>query len=38
MELQIFKKRWNEAIEQDKSWVDPFPRKQRRKKERRQDH
>lgn len=38
LELQIFKNRWNAAIEQDKAWVDPFPRKQRRKKERRQDH
>ncbi|KAL7211904.1 hypothetical protein ACSBR2_014710 [Camellia fascicularis] len=28
-ELQIFKKRWEQAVEQDKDWVDPFIRKQR---------
>ncbi|KAJ4703407.1 Lysine ketoglutarate reductase trans-splicing-like protein (DUF707) [Melia azedarach] len=37
LELQIFKKRWNKAVEEDKAWVDPFRRNQRRKKERHQD-
>jgi len=29
-EFEIFKERWNEAISQDKSWVDPFKSDQRR--------
>ncbi|XP_052202506.1 uncharacterized protein LOC127808144 isoform X2 [Diospyros lotus] len=24
-ELEIFKKRWEEAVKEDKNWVDPFP-------------
>uniref|UniRef100_A0A5B6Z8F8 Uncharacterized protein n=1 Tax=Davidia involucrata TaxID=16924 RepID=A0A5B6Z8F8_DAVIN len=31
-ELQIFKKRWEQAVEEDKDWVDPFQRNQRRKR------
>ncbi|KAA8519851.1 hypothetical protein F0562_014059 [Nyssa sinensis] len=30
-ELQIFKKRWEQAVEEDKDWVDPFQRNQRHK-------
>ncbi|KAL5579344.1 hypothetical protein UlMin_011786 [Ulmus minor] len=33
-ELQVFKQRWNRAVEEDKNWVDPFktePRRRRRK-------
>ncbi|XP_027933164.1 uncharacterized protein LOC114188734 [Vigna unguiculata] len=29
-EFEIFKERWNEAISQDKTWVDPFKSDQRR--------
>ncbi|CAN1165989.1 hypothetical protein LINPERHAP2_LOCUS26479 [Linum perenne] len=32
-ELQIFKDRWNKATREDKSWVDPFRSKRRRKPE-----
>ncbi|KAL6991001.1 hypothetical protein U1Q18_009122 [Sarracenia purpurea var. burkii] len=28
-ELQIFKKRWEQAVKEDKNWVDPFRRKRR---------
>ncbi|KAK6264783.1 Protein of unknown function DUF707 - like 7 [Theobroma cacao] len=34
-ELQVFKDRWNQAVEEDKSWVDPFVRYQRRRKHKR---
>lgn len=30
-ELQIFKKRWEKAVKEDKQWVDPFMRKRRQK-------
>ncbi|KAK8488203.1 hypothetical protein V6N11_047142 [Hibiscus sabdariffa] len=33
-ELKVFKERWNQAIQQDKYWVDPFPRQQRRRTKR----
>ncbi|WRX27336.1 hypothetical protein QQP08_019823 [Theobroma cacao] len=29
---KVFKERWNQAVEEDKSWVDPFVRYQRRRK------
>ncbi|RDX62277.1 hypothetical protein CR513_59410, partial [Mucuna pruriens] len=29
-EFEIFKERWNEAIAEDKNWVDPFKTNQRR--------
>ncbi|XP_048325609.1 uncharacterized protein LOC107406818 [Ziziphus jujuba] len=35
-ELQIFKERWNRAVELDKNWVDPF--KSKRQRRRRQKH
>ncbi|KAK8353708.1 uncharacterized protein LOC108450201 isoform X3 [Gossypium arboreum] len=35
-ELKIFKERWNQAVTQDKDWIDPFPRQQRRRKHKRQ--
>ncbi|TYH71370.1 hypothetical protein ES332_D05G181300v1 [Gossypium tomentosum] len=35
-ELKIFKERWNQAVIQDKDWIDPFPRQQRRRKHKRQ--
>ncbi|XP_022715955.1 uncharacterized protein LOC111275084 isoform X5 [Durio zibethinus] len=35
-ELEVFKERWNQAVEEDKSWVDPFLRYQRRRKHKRQ--
>lgn len=25
-ELQVFKERWNKAVEMDKDWIDPFPK------------
>ncbi|KAK2644162.1 hypothetical protein Ddye_019357 [Dipteronia dyeriana] len=28
-ELEMFKKRWNKAIEEDKAWVDPYRRSER---------
>ncbi|KAJ7968487.1 Lysine ketoglutarate reductase trans-splicing-like protein (DUF707) [Quillaja saponaria] len=31
-ELQIFKERWNQAIAEDRGWVDPFKRSQSYKK------
>jgi len=31
----MFKERWNEAISQDKNWVDPFKSDQRRIRKRR---
>ncbi|KAJ8761579.1 hypothetical protein K2173_004355 [Erythroxylum novogranatense] len=34
-ELQIFKKRWNEAVKKDRKWVDPFRNIQRRRGHRR---
>ncbi|XP_038894249.1 uncharacterized protein LOC120082912 [Benincasa hispida] len=42
-ELQIFKQRWNKAVAEDESWVDPFKRNslksdQRRRKRRRRHH
>uniref|UniRef100_A0A5B6Z8Q5 Lysine ketoglutarate reductase trans-splicing related 1 n=2 Tax=Davidia involucrata TaxID=16924 RepID=A0A5B6Z8Q5_DAVIN len=33
-ELRIFKKRWEQAVRQDKDWVDPFQKIQRRKQRR----
>ncbi|KAI5570547.1 hypothetical protein BDE02_11G037000 [Populus trichocarpa] len=36
-ELQIFKDRWNQAVKEDKNWVDPFLRKLRLRN-RRQNH
>ncbi|XP_039004322.1 uncharacterized protein LOC120131386 [Hibiscus syriacus] len=33
-ELKVFKERWNKAVEQDKHWVDPFPRQPRRRNKR----
>ncbi|XP_022723404.1 uncharacterized protein LOC111280361 isoform X2 [Durio zibethinus] len=35
-ELKAFKERWNKAVEEDKNWVDPFLRYQRRRKQKRQ--
>ncbi|XP_062161586.1 uncharacterized protein LOC133868666 [Alnus glutinosa] len=35
-ELQIFKERWNRAVEDDKKWVDPFRREQIYRKRSRQ--
>ncbi|XVE51272.1 hypothetical protein DITRI_Ditri02bG0026700 [Diplodiscus trichospermus] len=35
-ELKVFKERWNQAVEEDKNWVDPFLRYQRRRKHKRQ--
>ncbi|XP_050234622.1 uncharacterized protein LOC126682897 [Mercurialis annua] len=35
LELQIFKDRWNEAVKEDKDWVDPFkgnPKHRRRRR------
>ncbi|KAK9267534.1 hypothetical protein L1049_009962 [Liquidambar formosana] len=29
-ELQIFRKRWEQAVKEDKDWVDPYKRNQRR--------
>ncbi|KAL4388693.1 hypothetical protein GQ457_09G002110 [Hibiscus cannabinus] len=29
-ELKVFKERWNQAVQEDKNWVDPFLRYQRR--------
>ncbi|KAF3451542.1 hypothetical protein FNV43_RR07637 [Rhamnella rubrinervis] len=40
-ELQVFKERWNRAVEQDKNWVDPFKRRvqvQRRRRHKRNTH
>ncbi|KAG8482147.1 hypothetical protein CXB51_026850 [Gossypium anomalum] len=38
-ELKVFKERWNQSVEADKNWVDPFLRYQRRsKKHKRQDN
>lgn len=40
-ELQAFKERWNRAIEEDKSWVDPFVvrlTQQRRRRRSRRNH
>nr|AFK46254.1 unknown [Lotus japonicus] len=34
-ELQIFKERWNKAVAEDRNWVDPFKRDQRRLLQRR---
>lgn len=28
-ELRIFKKRWEQAVKEDKNWVDPFRKKRR---------
>ncbi|XP_043697793.1 uncharacterized protein LOC122648643 isoform X2 [Telopea speciosissima] len=28
-ELQIFRERWNQAVKEDKEWIDPFDRSQR---------
>ncbi|GMP63190.1 hypothetical protein CsSME_00024980 [Camellia sinensis var. sinensis] len=25
-EMQTFKSRWNNAVEEDKCWVDPYPK------------
>ncbi|GMY37262.1 DUF707 domain-containing protein [Fagus crenata] len=36
-ELQIFKERWNQAVEEDKNWVDPFKQDQRRRRRKRQN-
>lgn len=36
-ELKVFKERWNKSVEEDKNWVDPFLRYQRRRKPRRQN-
>ncbi|KAK8585299.1 hypothetical protein V6N13_139232 [Hibiscus sabdariffa] len=33
-ELKVFKERWNQAVEQDKHWIDPFPRQLRRRNKR----
>ncbi|KAJ4842620.1 hypothetical protein Tsubulata_034104 [Turnera subulata] len=37
-ELEVFKKRWNEAVKEDKGWVDPFKRNPIRRKRRRHRH
>ncbi|GLT83010.1 hypothetical protein SLE2022_013230 [Rubroshorea leprosula] len=37
-ELQVFKERWNRAVAEDKNWVDPFVRYQRRRKPRWHQH
>ncbi|XP_027346395.1 uncharacterized protein LOC113858116 isoform X2 [Abrus precatorius] len=34
-ELQVFKERWNQAIAEDRNWVDPFKSDQRRMRQRR---
>ncbi|KAM7506118.1 hypothetical protein LguiB_005022 [Lonicera macranthoides] len=35
-ELRIFKQRWEQAVKQQKDWVDPFQRRRRSKKRRNQ--
>ncbi|XP_038712790.1 uncharacterized protein LOC120006722 isoform X1 [Tripterygium wilfordii] len=37
-ELQIFKDRWNQAVAEDKDWVDPFTRYQKQRKKQRRHH
>ncbi|KAL2343978.1 hypothetical protein Fmac_005263 [Flemingia macrophylla] len=37
-ELQVFKDRWNRAIDEDKSWVDPFNSDKKRARHRRSNH
>lgn len=37
-EHQVFKERWNEAIAEDRGWVDPFKSDQRRIKRLRSNH
>ncbi|KAH7568972.1 hypothetical protein ACOSP7_012122 [Xanthoceras sorbifolium] len=37
-ELQTFKKRWNEAVEKDKAWVDPFRRRNVKYRNRKRSH
>ncbi|EXB51801.1 hypothetical protein L484_006374 [Morus notabilis] len=37
-ELQVFKERWNRAVEEDKNWVDPFPFKSIRRVGKRKHH
>ncbi|KAE8664512.1 F-box protein [Hibiscus syriacus] len=38
-ELKVFKERWNQAVEEDKNWVDPFLKYQRRSRlQKRQDN
>ncbi|XP_047311398.1 uncharacterized protein LOC124914829 isoform X2 [Impatiens glandulifera] len=34
IELQMFKKRWERAAEEDKSWVDPFSKRKRKRRRR----
>ncbi|KAG5561516.1 hypothetical protein RHGRI_004528 [Rhododendron griersonianum] len=29
-ELRLFRKRWEQAVKEDKNWVDPFSRRKRR--------
>ncbi|KAL6992631.1 hypothetical protein U1Q18_010743, partial [Sarracenia purpurea var. burkii] len=35
-ELQIFKRRWEQAVKEDKNWADPFWKKRRRNRRRNQ--
>ncbi|KAK4589959.1 hypothetical protein RGQ29_020505 [Quercus rubra] len=35
-ELQMFKERWNQAVEEDKNWVDPFIQDKKRRRRKRQ--
>ncbi|KAK7816290.1 hypothetical protein CFP56_044164 [Quercus suber] len=35
-ELQMFKERWNQAVEEDKNWVDPFKQDKKRHRRKRQ--
>ncbi|KAM6585022.1 hypothetical protein CsatB_012024 [Cannabis sativa] len=37
-ELQIFKERWNRAVEEDKNWVEPFKSIQRLRKRKHSHH
>ncbi|XP_021596541.1 uncharacterized protein LOC110603154 isoform X2 [Manihot esculenta] len=37
-ELQIFKERWNEAVKEDKLWVDPFKGNQKHRRRRHSHH
>lgn len=38
-ELQVFKERWNRAVEEDPNWVDPFPFKSvKRLRKRKRNH
>ncbi|XP_030467922.1 uncharacterized protein LOC115686690 isoform X1 [Syzygium oleosum] len=37
-ELQVFKERWNKAVEMDKDWIDPFPKDTFIRDEKRRKH